>query len=93
MKQLLTALFFAILMASDMAYGDPMDELVEEYSREFDSVKPAPNSSVGSDYKFDQMAMSGMYATRSLRLIYQQNQEMIRIQQEILNRYDTDSLL
>ncbi|GBC59820.1 hypothetical protein DENIS_0761 [Desulfonema ishimotonii] len=90
MKKMVYGLVFfsAMLTASGMALADPMDSLIDEYEQAFKAVKPPPQSSVRSDYKFDQMAMSGLYTTRTLRLIYQQNQSLMERQDEMLNRYD-----
>lgn len=68
--------------------ADQMDELMDRYDAEFSAAVPAPNSSVHSDYKFDQIAMGGLYTTKSLQLIYQQNQELIAKQDDLIDKYN-----
>jgi hypothetical protein len=68
--------------------ADQMDELLDRYDAEFSAAVPAPSSSVHSDYKFDQIAMAGLYTTKSLQLIYQQNQELIAKQDDLIDKYN-----
>lgn len=75
-------------MLSSPVFADPMDDLLREYQEEFEAAKPPPQSSVHADYKFDQIAMGGLFTARSLRLLYQQTQESLRRQDEILLKYD-----
>jgi len=79
----------AISLVCAIAWADPMDDLMDRYDQEFDAVKPEAGSSVRSDYKFDQIAMGGMYTARSLQLIYQQNRTLIEKQNALAQKYDT----
>jgi len=89
MKTLYLVIMYGLVTVAVPAWADPMTQLLDQYTGEFESLKPAENSSVGTDYKFDQIALSGLYTTRTLGLIYQQNQTVIQKQDEILRRYDT----
>lgn len=70
------------------ALGDPMTELMEEYNQDFKAVVPEPYSSVHSDYKLDQIAMGGRYITKSLGILFDQNQAVVARQEEMLRKYD-----
>lgn len=77
-----------MLVAAPPVAADPMDDLLQQYQAAFEAAKPPPQSSVRADYKFDQIAMGGLFTARSLKLLYQQTQESLRRQDEILLKYD-----
>lgn len=86
-----TIILIAVMTASILtgfASADSMDDLSEELSRSYESLKPAPNSSVGSDYKLDQVAVGTLYTNKSLNLIYKQNIEMTEKYNMLIEKYD-----
>ncbi|MFW6331867.1 MAG: hypothetical protein ACOC23_01055 [Thermodesulfobacteriota bacterium] len=70
------------------AIGDPMGELMDEYQQDFKAVVPEPYSSVNSDYKLEQIAMGGLYITKSLSILFDQNRVMAARQEEMIRKYD-----
>jgi hypothetical protein len=79
----------AVLFLAMKASADPMGELLEQFGKEYEAVKPRSQySSVGTDYLLDQTALGTYYTTRSLSLIYRQNEEMMARYDELLTRYD-----
>lgn len=70
------------------AIGDPMEELMEEYQQDYKAVVPEPYSSVNSDYKLEQIAMGGLYITKSLSILFDQNRVMAARQEEMIRKYD-----
>lgn len=87
-KSRMWMLMVAILAAAVCASADPMDELIQSLNEEYEALRPAPNSSVGTDYPLRQAAIGSLYTTRSMGLIYQQNQELISRQSELADKYD-----
>ena len=65
-----------------------MEELIQSMDNDYEALVPAPNSSVGTDYPTRQAALGALYTTRSMGLIYQQNQEMLSRQGELADKYD-----
>ena len=57
-------------------------DLTDQFSEKYQSLMPKPNSSVSSDYLFEQISLGSHYTVQMLDSIYGQN----RI---ILDRYDT----
>jgi len=78
----------AILSAAVVAFADPMEDLIQSLNNEYEDLVPAPNSSVGTDYPSRQAALGALYTTRSMGLIYRQNQEMLSQQGELADKYD-----
>ena len=72
----------------NLANADPMQELIETLGNEYEALMPPPSGSVGTDYPVRQAALGSLYTTRSLGLIYYQNQEMLVRQEALLGRYD-----
>lgn len=83
--------FLAGPMAFPAAAQSP-GGLVEEYRREYEAVRPRPGSSVGTDYKLDQIAMGALYTVRALAMLQDRIQEhgerIIRNQEVLLERHD-----
>ena len=88
-KALLLIGLLVLLMSgsSPVVYSESMDELVESFDREYEAMKPRPNSSVNADYKLAQTALGSLYTTRALNLLYKQNQEMLAKYDEILQKH------
>ncbi len=76
------------LILCESAFCDSMDELIQHFGEEYDSIKkPSPNSSVNTDYQLDQAALGAVYTTKALSLIYRQNQEIMNKYDEMLQKY------
>ena len=78
----------AFLAVAVYVSADPMQDLIQSLNDEYESLVPAPNSSVGTDYPTRQTALGALYTARSMGLIYQQNQEMLSQQGELSDKYD-----
>ena len=78
----------AILAIAICVYADPMEDLIQSLGDEYEALRPAPNSSVDTDYPTRQAAIGALYTAQSLGLIYRQNQEMLSQQGELANKYD-----
>jgi len=64
-------------------------ELMTQFGQAFEALQPpAPGSSVNSDYKIGQTALGTFYTTKTLGLIYDQNQELAQKYDRMLERYD-----
>jgi hypothetical protein len=84
---------FFLISALPMGAGAPalaqsMGGLVDQYQKEYQEVKPRPGSSVGTDYKLDQIAMGALYTVRSLSMLHDQNDQIIQNQRALMDRYD-----
>ncbi len=90
MKKIMVIIFITAIFpfCVNNSIADPMDDLIDKFQADFEKVKPGPYSSVNADYKFDQIAMSGLYNAKSLQLIYRQNQDIKAGQDEMLRKYD-----
>ena len=87
-RTLIFAVLIVLVSATASVLADPMDELIQSLDSEYEALTPAPNSSVGTDYPLRQAALGSLYATKSMGLIYQQNQEMLSRQGELAEKYD-----
>lgn len=91
MKKILFFTMISILVFggfSAMA-ADPLEELLEEFHKEYNAIKPSSQySSVNSDYKLGQAALGTLYTTKAIGLLYKQNQEILEKYDEMLRRYD-----
>jgi hypothetical protein len=71
------------------AGSDPLSDLMEQFAKDYDATKPpSPYSSVDSDYKIKQAALGSIYTTRTLALLYRQNEELVEKYDEMLRKYD-----
>ncbi|MFP4032675.1 MAG: hypothetical protein ACLFRG_08755 [Desulfococcaceae bacterium] len=77
-----------LLAAGGTVSAQSMDGLVNQYQKEYEEVKPRPGSSVGTDYKLDQIAMGALYTVRSLSMLHDQNGQIIQNQQALMERHD-----
>jgi hypothetical protein len=87
------AIFFSflcvLLLFAGPARSDPLADLMEEFSKEYDATKPpTPYSSINSDYKLQQAALGSLYTTKTLGLLYRQNQQLMEKYDEMLLKYD-----
>lgn len=88
-RTFVVSLFLALVIAfTGIGFCDPVDELIDQFGQEFEAVKPPPNSSVNADYKLDQVALGAFYTTKTLSLIYKQNQVLVEKYDQLLMKYD-----
>ncbi|MGD8543381.1 MAG: hypothetical protein PVI27_04775 [Desulfobacteraceae bacterium] len=85
-----TALLWGVVTASPAPGADQSaGDLMNEFGQAFEALRPpAPGSSVNSDYKIGQTALGTYYTTKTLGLIYDQNQELSRKYDQMLEKYD-----
>jgi hypothetical protein len=69
-------------------FGESMDEMAEQYEKEYNALVPPPNSSMNSDYKLGQVALGTLYTGKSIKMLYDQNQKQIDQNQTMLLKYD-----
>ncbi|MBL0732151.1 MAG: hypothetical protein JJW03_04775 [Desulfosarcina sp.] len=81
-------LLFLILAWPGGGCCGPIDELVNEFDVKIESLKPLPNSSLNADYKQAQIALGTIYTIKALKLLYNQNQDLINQNDEIKNKHD-----
>jgi hypothetical protein len=87
-KRLSVAVLFLSFIWGSNAFCESIDELVDEFGVEFESLKPLPNSSINADFKQAQIALGVVYTIKALRLLHIQNQELISKKDEIKDKYD-----
>ena len=81
--------FCVLLFFAGAVRSDPLSDLMDQFTKEYDASKPpSPYSSVDSDYKIKQAALSSLYTTKTLGLLYRQNQTLIEKYDEMLQKYD-----
>ena len=81
-------LFLSLYLMISQASGESMEEMINQFEREFEAVKPAPNSSINSDYKIEQAALGTLYTTRAIHMLFEQNKEMVLKYDEMLVKYN-----
>jgi len=78
-----------LVLFAGSARSDPLSDLMEQFSKEYNATKPpSPYSSVDSDYKIKQAALGSIYTTKTLGLLYRQNQQLLGKYDEMLQKYD-----
>ena len=87
-KFIFLLIIITAVMTAGQALSDSMDDLSDEFAKSYESLKPLPNSSVGTDYKLDQVSLGALYTNKSLNLIYKQNQEMSDKYNILIEKYD-----
>ena len=90
LKALGMALLCGVAMASPALGADQSaGDLMNEFDQAFEALRPpAPGSSVNSDYKIGQTDLGTYYTTKTLSLIYDQNQELAQKYDRMLEKYD-----
>jgi hypothetical protein len=84
----LVTLFFCFSFTGN-GLCDPMEDLLEQFKKDYEAEEPSSQySSVKSDYKIGQAALGAFYTTRTVGLLYKQNQELILKYDEMLAKYD-----
>ena len=82
-------LFSLVILCAQAAPCQSIDELSEQFDQEYEAVKPpSASSSVGTDYIFQQTALSTRHTVRILELMHGQNQEILSKYDEIIQKYD-----
>jgi hypothetical protein len=82
-------LFLQVILCPQLSLGASMDDLNEQYNKQYEALKPpSGSSSVGVDYVFEQTALSTLQTTRILEHIYEQNREMLSKYDDALNKFD-----
>ncbi len=89
-KVLLIYIIFQLFMASpQITLGQSIDEINEQYNKDYEALKPPSNSSsVRTDYVFEQTALSTMQTAKLLKMIYEQNREMLSKYDGVLEKFD-----
>lgn len=79
----------ALMAWPAMGADETAGELMYEFDQAFEALKPPkPSSSINSDYKIGQTALGTFYTTKTLGLIYDQNQELVQKYDQMLEKYD-----
>lgn len=85
---IISAALLLILLIPGVIFADSIEELIEQYKNECKSLRPSMNSSVNTDYKQEQLVLGAVYSLAAFNLIYQQNQEAMRKENETLDKLD-----
>jgi hypothetical protein len=90
MKKIFIAVIFClIVLFSQLSPGESINEVDDQYNKQYDALKPSStSSSVRTDYIFERIDLSTMQSAKVLRLIYEQNQEMLARYEDTLKKYD-----
>ncbi len=92
MRQKQRFFFFFVLLCvlgcPSTLFCESMDEMAEQYEKEYHALVPPPNSSMNSDYKLGQVALGTMYTGKSIKMLYDQNQKQIDQNQIMILKYD-----
>lgn len=63
-------------------------DLNHEFNEAFQALVPPPNSSVNSDYLFEQAALGSRYTVEMLDRIYQENRQLNEKYDRMIEAYD-----
>jgi len=85
---LLLFVLWVVLSCPSTLFCESMDEMAEQYEKEYNALVPPPNSSMNSDYKMGQVALGTMYTGKSIKMLYDQNQKQIDQNQIMILKYD-----
>jgi len=91
MKKLLIlqVILAALFVLPGYGHCDPLEDLMEQFGKEYDAEKPpSAYSSINSDYRLKQTALSSLYTTKTLGLLYRQNQQLLDRYNEMIQKYD-----
>ncbi len=90
MKQYI--IFFILIMTFlwfiPNGFCESMDELINQFGQDYESLKPEKNSSIHTDYKLEQAALGTYYTTKAINLLYTQNQELISKYDQMVEKYN-----
>jgi hypothetical protein len=86
---LIYILFFLVIVSPKITLGQSIDEIDDQYSKDYEALKPpSSSSSVRTDYIFEQTALSTLQTAKLLKLIYEQNREMLTKYDGVLEKFD-----
>jgi hypothetical protein len=86
---LLLIFSFLALSRPGMVSGDPMEDLLESFKRDYVAAEPPDStSSIKTDYRITQAALGTLYTTEGLALLYRQNEELLAKYDEMLMKYE-----
>ena len=87
-KSILCALCIALTLFpwAFPAWGEGISA---EFTERFNALVPAQNSSVHSDYLFEQIALGGEYTVRGIDLLHSQNRELNEKYDRLFEKFDT----
>ncbi len=88
MNRVIILIFMLLFLNPAWAGCGSIDELVDEFNLEVESLKPLPNSSLNADYKQAQATLGTIYTIRALKLLYEQDRELINQNDAIKSKYD-----
>jgi len=88
LNRVIILIFMLLFLNPAWAGCGSIDELVDEFNLEVESLKPLPNSSLNADYKQAQATLGTIYTIRVLKLLYEQDRELINQNDAIKSKYD-----
>ena len=77
-----------LIMSSNRSFCDSVETIVEQFGEKYNALTPAPNSSVNTDYKQQQIAIGSFYSIKILEQIYNQNKELVQKNDQLLKNHD-----
>ncbi len=83
MKKVVSIVIILVL-SSYLSASEIMDEFTEKY----DSLTPPENSSVHSDYLFEQISLGGRYTIMMLEQINQTNNDSVEKTDQLIEKLD-----
>lgn len=86
--QALMMVLMGIIVCPAFGHADPMEQLVDRFSSEYEGLAPPPNSSVHGDYKLERVMVGTAYTVKTLQLIYDQNVRLEEKYESMLEKYD-----
>ena len=85
----MVVIFLMVMLFSQLTLGESIDEIDDQYNKNYEAVKPPSNSSsVRTDYLLEQTALSTQQTVKILKLIYEQNKEMLSKYDDAMNKYN-----
>lgn len=64
-------------------------DFIDRFAEKYDNLVPRANSSVNSDYLFEQMSVGSYYTVKALDGIYEQNRILLEKHEVLLEKYET----
>ena len=81
--------FLMIMLFSQLTLGESIDEIDDQYDKDYEAIKPpSGSSSVRTDYLFEQTALSTQQTVKLLKLIFEQNKQILSRYDDVLNKYN-----
>lgn len=79
--------FFMLIILSSQSLSDSVKTIVEQYGKQYNALKPPPNSSINTDYKQQQIALGSFYSVKIMEQIYNQNKKIADKNDQMLKKY------